>query len=217
MRKITFIFVAALLLLAACNATPDDTEVADEQAGINEAEQGVDAESDATDDEDETDDTNADVETDSSENTDEGDSGTKSEEASPNNDESTGGDSNDWNKPKEIENMDHLKIVHLAYDIFAAQDRKDYDFLQSVAAEGTTIDRTNNKFSFENVTYPFEMEFFTKKDLGALELRYTHEEDAIVHVGFGAINYEEESSFVVEFEFVKEGGAWKLLSMDVNA
>src|SRR5699024_11230292 len=107
--------------------------------------------------------------------------------------------------------MKHLDVVHLAYDIFAAQDRKDYGFLESVAAKGTTIDRENNQFSFENVTYPFEMNFFTKEDLGTLELRYTHEEKGVVHVGFGAINYKEESSFVVEFEFVKEDGAWKLL------
>lgn len=121
-----------------------------------------------------------------------------------------------WKKPDKIDNMDHLEIVHLAYDIFEAQDRKDYDFLESVAAEGTIVDRNNDKFKFENVTYPFEMDFFAKEDLGNLEFRYTHEEDGIVYVGFGAIDYENESSFVVDFEFVDEGGKWKLRSMDIN-
>lgn len=121
-----------------------------------------------------------------------------------------------WKKPDKIDNMNHLEIVHLAYDIFEAQDKRDYAFLESIAAEGTTVDRKNNKFKFENVTYPFEMEFFTKEDLGELEFRYTHEEDGVVYVGFGAIDYENESSFVVDFEFVKEGGKWKMRSMDIN-
>lgn len=121
-----------------------------------------------------------------------------------------------WDKPDKIENMEHLEIVHLAYDIFAAQDRKDYSFLESVASKGTTVDRNKNKFKFENVTYPYEMNFFTKEEIGTLEFRYTHEEDGDVYVGFGAINYEEESSFVFELIFTKEDGKWKMRSMDIN-
>lgn len=219
MKKIAFIFVAVLLVLSACNKAPDKQEVADDQVEVDETEQDIDTESDANEEEDGTEHDEVDDEpnTDTEEGTHTNETNETTEKDSNKKTESTNGQANGWDKPDKIDNMKHLDIVHLAYDIFAAQDRKDYDFLESVAAKGTTIDRKNNKFYFENVTYPFEMEFFTKEELGTLELRYTHEEDEVVHVGFGAINYEEESSFVVEFEFIKEGSAWKLLSMDVNA
>ena len=121
-----------------------------------------------------------------------------------------------WKKPTEIEQMEHLEIVHLAYDILTAQVNKDYAFLKNVASKGTKIDEANNRFSFENVTYPFQLDFFTKEELDELEFRFTHEEDGVVYVGFGVINYEEESSFVIEFQFIEESGAWKLQSMDIN-
>lgn len=213
MKKITFVFATVLLILAACNTAPKDTEVADEQTGVNEVEQNVDLQSDTVEDDGAT---NGDA-AESESNGDLSKNGDTAEKPTTDNGQSAEEQSNAWDKPDKIDNMKHLDIVHLAYDIFAAQDRKDYDFLKSVAAKGTTVHTGKDKFSFENVTYPFEMEFFTKEDLATLELRYTHEEDNIVHVGFGAINYEEESSFVVEFEFVKEDGAWKLLSMDINA
>lgn len=207
MRKLLFIvaILTIILMLAACNKpqknTPEPPEPTVDIEEVNEEE--------TTDDEDEVVEEPADEEDETETN---GlASGTND---APNGTQQTADDL--WKKPDKIENMNHLEIVHLAYDIFAAQDREDYQFLESVAAKGTTIDRENNKFKFENVTYPFEMEFFTKEELGTLEFRYTHEEDGVVIVGFGAINYKEESSFVVDFEFVKEDGKWKMRSMDIN-
>ena len=111
----------------------------------------------------------------------------------------------------------HQEIVDLAKKIFDAQNDHDYDFLQSVISKGTKLDKENNKFVFENVTYPHEQEFLTDDNLGELEFRYTHEDSAdSVIVGFGAIDYENESSFVVDFEFIKEDGKWKMNDMDIN-
>src|SRR5699024_2607377 len=53
----------------------------------------------------------------------------------------------------------HQEVIDLAYAIFDAQDEKDYDFLESVISEGTTLDKENDTFSFENVAYPHKQEF----------------------------------------------------------
>jgi len=111
----------------------------------------------------------------------------------------------------------HQEQVDLAYEIFDAQEKQDYDFLESVLSQGSTLDKKTNMFSFENVTYPHEQEFLTAEDIGELEFRYTHKEDEdSIIVGFGAINYETESSFVIDFEFVNENGTWKMNDMDIN-
>lgn len=214
-----------VLLLVACNNNEENPAVQDATADVNEVMQDDETveneveEDEAVNGDAEADETEATEENNCDEDAAKGGNDSADENAT-NCEEETNKESEQkddgWKKPDKIDNMKHLDIVHLAYDIFAAQDRKDYDFLESIAAEGTKIDRKNNKFSFENVTYPFEMEFFTKEDLGNLEFRYTHEEDGVVYVGFGAINYEEESSFVVDFEFVEEGGKWKMRSMDIN-
>lgn len=115
------------------------------------------------------------------------------------------------------EGVKHEKIVDLAYEVFDAQFNKDYEFLESVISEGTKLDKKNNTFKFENVTYPHEQPLLTEKDVGELEFRFTHEEseDSII-IGFGAINYETESSFTIDVEFIKEDGNWKMNDMDIN-
>lgn len=225
MKKRLALFIAVLFvaLLVACNNKEETPTDQDAKADVDEVlEDDVTLENDE-DDTDEADDQEVKQAESGEENkcADEtltsGSNGSEKDEDCE--DEGTNGSEakkESWKKPDKIDNMNHLKIVYLAYDIFEAQDKKNYSFLESVAAEGTKVDRNNNKFSFENVTYPFEMDFFTKEDLGELEFRYTHEEDGIVYVGFGAINYEEESSFVVDFQFVEEGGKWKMRSMDIN-
>lgn len=208
MKKLSFLLIITVIamLVVACNkpqkSTPEPPEPTVDIEEVIEDDEVADDEEEVVE-----------------ESTDEEDEVATNESENGTNDESNDAQQiqNDlWKKPNKIENMNHLDIVHLAYDIFAAQDRKDYGFLESIAAKGTTVDRKNNKFKFENVTYPFEMEFFTKEELGTLEFRYTHEEDGVIIVGFGAINYKEESSFVVDFEFVKEDGKWKMRSMDIN-
>lgn len=223
MKKSLALFVSVLFVvfLVACNKTDetpvDDATDVDVEEVDDVMEDDAEVENDADEKVDNEEDSNTEPETnegDATEQTasdDNGGNGTNSK-----NDGNNGSATNGWDKPDKIDDMAHLEIVHLAYDIFAAQDKKDYAFLESVAAEGTTVDKSNNKFSFKNVTYPFEMDFFSKEDLGKLEFRYTHEEDGIVYVGFGAINYEEESSFVVDFQFVEESAKWKMKSMDIN-
>lgn len=121
-----------------------------------------------------------------------------------------------WQRPSKIDHMNHLEIVHLAYDILEAQDQRDYQFLESIVSEGTRIDEKNNRFIFESVTYPYELDFFTKESLGDLEFRYSHEEEGVVTIGLAAMNKKEESSFVIDFQFIQEENKWKMKSMDVN-
>lgn len=121
------------------------------------------------------------------------------------------------NDKKKEETDDPQHLVDLAYQIFDAQKDHDYDFLQSIISKGTKMDKKNNTFYFENVTYPHEQDFLTAEDIGEIEFRFTHENSKdSVTVGFGLINYEEEMSFVVEFEFVRENGSWKMNDMDLN-
>lgn len=116
----------------------------------------------------------------------------------------------------EVEN-EHQHLIDLAYQIFDAQREQNYTFLESIISKGTKLDKENDMFYFENVTYPHEQPFLTKEDQGKIEFRYTHEnnKDSVI-VGFGLINYEAELSYVVDFEFVNENGTWKMNDMDMN-
>lgn len=115
------------------------------------------------------------------------------------------------------EENEHQHLIDLAYQIFDAQREQNYTFLESIISKGTKLDKENNMFYFENVTYPHEQPFLTKEDQGKIEFRYTHEnnKDSVI-VGFGLINYEAELSYVVDFEFVNENGTWKMNDMDMN-
>lgn len=115
------------------------------------------------------------------------------------------------------EENEHQHLIDLAYQIFDAQREQNYTFLESIISKGTKLDKENDMFYFENVTYPHEQPFLTKEDQGKIEFRYTHEnnKDSVI-VGFGLINYEAELSYVVDFEFVNENGTWKMNDMDMN-
>ncbi len=210
MKKFT-LFTLFILILTACNSPQESSE--NEQANEIETEEAVD-EADQ-DEEEEKDKPAQEDEEEKKENSEEKSEPTEDEgemSAEEEEEQDTAIESNDENEKDK-----HQEIVDLAYDIFDAQNDNDYDFLQSVISKGTKLDKKNNKFNFENVTYPHEQEFLTDDDLGELELRYTHEENAdSVIVGFGAIDYENESSFVIDFEFIKEDGKWKMNDMDIN-
>lgn len=115
------------------------------------------------------------------------------------------------------EENEHQHLIDLAYQVFDAQREQNYTFLESIISKGTKLDKENDMFYFENVTYPHEQPFLTKEDQGKIEFRYTHEnnKDSVI-VGFGLINYEAELSYVVDFEFVNENGTWKMNDMDMN-
>jgi len=194
------IFVSLLiLLLAACNSpqetSPDDNEALNEEEQMEEP---VEQEKE--------------VDQEKAENTQE----EPAEETSESSEEEK--EDNPSSKIEENEEADkHQELVDLAYDIFEAQNNQDYDFLQSVLSKGTKLDKKNNTFHFENVTYPHDQKFLTEEELGEVEFRYTHEEstDEVI-VGFGAINYEEESSFTIDFVFIHEDDTWKMNDMDIN-
>src|SRR5690625_798126 len=108
-------------------------------------------------------------------------------------------------------------LAEKVYKILEAQREYDYDYLTSVLSEGSELDQENNTFTFNNVAYPHDQEFLDEVVEDDLEFRYTHEEeDGIIIVGFAAIDYENESSFVIDFEFVLDGNEWMMNDMDVN-
>lgn len=220
MRKIIF-FTLLIFVLAACNA----------QTGTSNDENEVDLDDEQVEETTESDE--SELEEDAETEDDESEEALSTDENSTQSDEADSKASNDLNarsnESSESSNQNnngngnngtesqHQEIIDLAYQIFDAQKDKDYNFLEANISKGTKMDKNNNTFSFENVTYPHEQPFLTKEDLGEVEFRFTHEKskDAVI-VGFGLMNYEEEMSFVVEFEFVNENGSWKMNDMDLN-
>lgn len=141
-----------------------------------------------------------------------------------NNDEETNStvNNNSTENEKTSNNDDEEKsteqiLKEKVYKIFAAQREYDYYYLTSVLSDGSELDKDNNLFTFNNVTYPHDQEFLDEVAEDDLEFRYTHEEDdGVVIVGFAAIDYENESSFVIDFQFVLDGNEWKMNDMDIN-
>src|SRR5690625_3204851 len=119
------------------------------------------------------------------------------------------------NKGNEKSTEDQL--VDLTYNIFAAQRNLDYDYLESVLSEGSTLDKDKKMFTFNNVKYPHEQELLDEVQEDHLEYRYINDENEdYIIVGFAAIDYENESSFTIDFQYIKENGEWKMNDMDVN-
>jgi len=109
---------------------------------------------------------------------------------------------------------EHLK--ELGFSIFNAQHEENYEFLESILSEGSTLNKKKNSFTFDDVTYPHEQEFI-QADPNDLEFRYTNEgDDESWIVGFAVVDYETESSFTIDFQFVHEDGDWKMNDMDIN-
>ncbi|HZW68754.1 MAG TPA: hypothetical protein VFF20_09135 [Pseudogracilibacillus sp.] len=236
MRNILFALAAMTLLLAACNSGPNEEKIENEAVKTNEVEETeIEPEEEVEEEkaaetaketsveekEDEPDKSQAEevdkpADKGQANKKDEGKKDTNKPSANDKA-ETKPAKEDAGEKPTKIDNMKHLDIVHLAYDVLAAQDKRDYAYLESVAAKGTKLDRKANKFHFENASSPFDMDFYTKETGDNLEVRYTHEEDGKVTVGIAVTNYETESSFVYVFEFVKESSKWKLVSMDLDA
>jgi len=218
MLRKTIFLTLLIFVLAACNTqsgtSPDDEQALDDNQ-VEETEEEVkevEEEPEAEDQEEEVEEIpegeveSKEVELPTNDNT------NTNEQA--NNNANQNGEENGTEEKAESQ---HQEVIDLAYDIFDAQKNEDYHFLEENMSKGTEVDRNNNVLSFENVTYPHEQAFLTEDDLGEIEFRFTHENDnGSVIVGFGLINYEEEMSYVVEFEFIKEDGNWKMNDMDLN-
>src|SRR5690625_2632369 len=143
-----------ILLLAACNSPQESSPTENEEA----------TQEDQTEE-------NGDKETEDEEVEEE----TEVEEAEPaeepNNSEAAEQEENNTTieKNDDGEEDKQQELVDLAYEIFDAQDEKNYDSLESVLSKGSKLDKKNDKFEFENVTYPHEQEFLTVEDIGELE------------------------------------------------
>lgn len=112
---------------------------------------------------------------------------------------------------------DEEDMIDLAFLAFDAQAEEDYDYLESILSEGSTLNKENNTIQFDNVTYPHEYEFLSKKDREFLTERYVQmkEEDRVL-LGFEVTDYYDESSYVIDVVYLKENGEWKLNDMDIN-
>lgn|SRR5699024_190428 len=108
------------------------------------------------------------------------------------------------------------QLKELSLKIFAAQRDEDYDYLESILTDAGSIDKDGNVFHFEG-EYEHDIDFVQEQE-DNLEYRYVHEsDDHTVFVGYGITDYETESSYTIDFEFVQLDGEWKMQSMDKNA
>lgn len=108
------------------------------------------------------------------------------------------------------------QLRELSLKIFAAQRDEDYDYLESILTDAGSIDEDGNVFHFEG-EYEHDIDFVQEPE-DNLEYRYVHEsDDHTVFVGYGITDYETESSYTIDFEFVQLDGEWKMQSMDKNA
>ena len=210
MRKNWFVGIIALvfiLVLSACSgsgeddsAEPEDVKGKDSQ--IEEKEQKETESSDDESEEEEEKDDSAEESDDNDEETDD------SDKESDDNDEATDSDEEDFS---------YDTLIELGFDIFEAQVEEDYDFLESVLSEGSSVNKDDNTLQFDNVTYPHEYEFISKEDYQVLSERYINgDEKEGVTVGYDITDFETESSYVIDTEFIKEDGKWKINDIDVN-
>gem|GEM_PF-2966905 len=194
--KRLIILLGMILILAACNSPSQNDGI--EESEQNEAE--TNDESVSNQDEEET------------ETTDNEENATQDSEAVDENEEDNNSSDNKGNE-KSTEDQ----LVDLTYNIFAAQRNLDYDYLESVLSEGSTLDKDKKMFTFNNVKYPHEQELLDEVQEDHLEYRYINDENEdYIIVGFAAIDYENESSFTIDFQYIKENGEWKMNDMDVN-
>ena len=192
MRKILLvIFSALLLLLAACDesgSTKESDDINQEEADVEEeeAEEETDAENSGPTEEE-----------------------IQNEEVKPDAD-----GSKDEERQPEQANDD---VVDVANEVIWAQIDEDYAYLKSIAGEGVTVNEKNNTIEFNNEESSHTFDFLTGINEGDLEFRFVDGEDTDrVIVGFAAIDYENEYSYVTEMIFKHEAGEWKLVSMDIN-
>lgn len=219
-----------LLVLAACNTTnksePNENlannnvnEIENnEENNENDKENNVNEESEADDLVNEDNNQASNTEEESTEDPQESSSKSESKEETPKTTvekkDSPKKSEKKEDKPVEKDNPEQM-LISMAEDIMKAQFDKDTDYLKSVISKGTKIE--GNSFSFNNVTYPHQQDFFTKETASELSFRYPHKnsEESYI-IGYAAVDKVNDYSFVIDFEFILENGEWKMNDMDVN-
>lgn len=115
------------------------------------------------------------------------------------------------------EEQDEKDIQDIATDVIWAQMDEDYSYLKSVAGDGVTVNEENNTIDFNTDEATHTFDFLTGIEKDDLEFRFVDGEDTDrAIVGFAAIDYENEYSYVIEMIFNDVDGDWKLTGMDIN-
>lgn len=212
---------AVVLVLAACSDA-DNNEPKDVQEKDNHIEQKSNDKKPEAENQDTEDDLDADEDQETSiekkESTD-ADAIDKSDEAGNEDEQADDQVKADNEEADGEEKLTNLDIVELGYAIFEAQVEEDYDYLESVLSKGSSLNKDNNTIQFDNVTYPHEYEFITKNDLLNLSERYINpdgDNDESVIVGYEVTDFATESSYIIDSQYIKEDGKWKLNDMDIN-
>lgn len=224
MKLRLMVVLAAILVLVACADTekePNDVsekETNSEEKANKEAEEEnenkKDSESEASDSKETTENQETKIEkTDPEEEENGSDDSTSDSTDSEKKEEQDDGSDED-----ETEKVDPEKdIVAFGFAVFDAQINEDYDYLESVLSKGSSIDRENHTIQFDQAASPHQFEFITEEDRANTGERYIQDEDdGSVIVGYEVIDYANESSYIIDVQFIKEDGEWKVNDMDVN-
>lgn len=197
MRRILLVFGALLLLLlVACE------DIEEEGSGAGEGE--VEQDNSISDSEN--------IDEDFDENNDENSDEANEETSDQDNDTSVS------NENKQVESAEENQSAQsVGEDIIWAQIEQNYDFLNSIIADGVTIDEANNTIEFNTDEASHTFDFLTGIEEDDLEFRFVEGEDTDrAIVGFAAIDYENEYSYVIEMILNNVDGKWELTSIDIN-
>ena len=229
MKKRMLILLAVILVLVACADTEEEPkDVSEKENKSEEKENKVDEEANENDEEaDSNDEENGEQQETKIEKTDPDDEQTEEDattddksdaESEATDDEKSDEESDEKPSEESSEAGDAANdILGFGFELFDAQVDEDYDYLESVLSKGSSLDRENHTIQFDNVTSPHEYEFISKADRDNLDERYIQEEDdGSVIIGFEVIDYMNESSYIIDVQFIQEDDEWKVNDMDIN-
>lgn len=221
------ILLALILVLVACADTEEEPkDVSEKENKSEEKETKVDEEANENDEEaDSNDEENGEQQETKIEKTDPDDEQTE-EDATTDDKSDSDAESEATEDEKSDEETDEKPseagdaekdILGFGFELFDAQVDEDYDYLESVLSKGSSLDREHHTIQFDNVTSPHAYEFISKEDRDNLDERYIQEEDdGSVIIGFEVIDYMNESSYIIDVQFIQEDDEWKVNDMDIN-
>jgi len=209
MRKFSALWMmVGLSMLAACGTSTDPEENAEKKSEVTQENESAETSPENTEEDEQ-----ASISEENQDESEEASDTTESEageEDSKSDEETVKGDDPEVADDQEM-------LMDLGYEILHAQNNEDYEFLESILAEGASMDEETNTFTFENISAPHDLEFVQAND-SEIEYRYMEEIDSeTMIVGFAVVDYEAESSFTIDFEFVQENDVWKMNDMEKNA